>query len=1467
MSHPLKKALALLCSLAILFSLCPTALAASSDGSVEYEYVEAADGIESGAVYAIFYAGTNSNRILYHASGSAATDQVTGTVADGKLTLNTGFPVSRQTWLIEGSAAGGYTIQSQDDQKYLNINGATSASAKIPVTEEAQALTLTQSGDGTYTISRVVDGTSYYVHHDDGTTQWYVSGDPTEVRLFKQTEVEVPEPDPEPEIPAPPADFTSYEYVLDTDGVESGAVYAIYAPVVSSGNPRIMHHTAGSGRTDQCGGSTSGDLLNLGSCGNAHLWEITGDEETGYTIRSLIDGNYLNYGTAGVYNHLPVTETAQAFAITSLGDGNYHISWQGDDAACYVDWNGKWGASTEPYEVQLYKQTAAEPSMAQIHFSGTSTEQPLITGADGTGSNYFRIPSLLTLDNGWILAASDIRWRTSADNPQNLDTIVSISKDNGQTWEWEVVNYYADEAITTTSQASAAFIDPSFIQSADGTVYMAVDATPSYVGLMSGNRRGFESSGFDGQGRMLVALGAADADAPTSADSYNYYVDLNAEGLTYYPICARSNDRETGYYVDAFLDLYYGEDMEPVLCVQRGSSDLVQNNIFYRQSQWKAYPGFFIMIRSAQVTETGLEWSEPKFVDVKLSEDESFLGVCPGRGITTILDDGTERVIFPLYDNKTGTELASVIYSDDGGQTWTRGSRANDLNGTGKSSESQIVRLPDGNLRMYSRNTINYIGYADSTDGGQTWGQYTIDYALASKNPGNGCMVSFINLDGVLIGPDNEVYENLILASYPVTQRSVGTVRIGSIGEDNIVTWLNEDTAVRFDETGSFAYSCVTQLQLGGLSSDVFGLLYEYGPNGTICFTTMDVNDLLGAGWFLVGSAPSIMPEITLSTGLVELDLTDPNTCSAVVTATAPEGLTVFWHSSNELVATVVDGTVTAVAPGSAVITAEVSSGGVIRTASAEVVVQGNGIITVPERYTSALDVQVMPERTTYELDADGIDSGAVYAVYAVGGNRLLYHAAPSNTTNQNTPSLDGSLLSLDPQYAKESQLWTVTGDADNGYTLQSLSGETYLNGTSTLGYNQLPVTAAPQSFAITALGGGEYNISWDSNGTALYVSFSGKWGASEAPYTLRFYQEHITEAYATYTVSAEGLLALIAEVEASGDLDANTAAALAAAKAIAGTEPGEYTVEAEAEAAQTAVNQAARVLYAVWKGLSLTPVYTITYQITGKYFADSKYATQSYAVGDAVAAIAAPRHTGYTFEGWTGVPEVMPDHDVTVTGYFTQDVPEAPAVTPVIPTPTPEPDDSEPAPAPEAPVYWDVSGDAWYADAVAYVAGKGLMNGTSATAFSPDAFTTRGMIVTILYRLENEPAAAGSSFSDVASGQYYTSAVAWASANGIVTGYADGTFRPAADITREQLAVILYRYASYKGCDVTAQADLSGYTDADQIGGFATDAMRWATAQGLVNGVSASALAPQGTATRAQVAAILMRFCENIAK
>lgn len=177
-----------------------------------------------------------------------------------------------------------------------------------------------------------------------------------------------------------------------------------------------------------------------------------------------------------------------------------------------------------------------------------------------------------------------------------------------------------------------------------------------------------------------------------------------------------------------------------------------------------------------------------------------------------------------------------------------------------------------------------------------------------------------------------------------------------------------------------------------------------------------------------------------------------------------------------------------------------------------------------------------------------------------------------------------------------------------------------------------------------------------------------------------------------------------------------------------------------------------------------------------------------------------------------------------------------------------------------------DVPESDWSYPAVQYVYERGMMNGTDKTVFSPATPTSRGMIVTILHRLEGSPAEGANSFTDVPAGSWFEASVAWAAEKGVVLGYGGGLFGPGDVITREQMVTILHRYATAKGYDVSATTDLSQFSDASHVSGFASAPISWAVGCGLINGTGDGLLEPQGSATRAQAATILMRFCQNIA-
>lgn len=186
----------------------------------------------------------------------------------------------------------------------------------------------------------------------------------------------------------------------------------------------------------------------------------------------------------------------------------------------------------------------------------------------------------------------------------------------------------------------------------------------------------------------------------------------------------------------------------------------------------------------------------------------------------------------------------------------------------------------------------------------------------------------------------------------------------------------------------------------------------------------------------------------------------------------------------------------------------------------------------------------------------------------------------------------------------------------------------------------------------------------------------------------------------------------------------------------------------------------------------------------------------------------------------------------------------------------------------PEDWPFVDVTEDKWYYDAVAYVYQHGIMVGMSETTFEPKTTVNRTQVVQMLYNLEGQPQVSGDSgFSDIRDGQWYAKAVAWASANDVVAGYEDGTFRPTRAVTREEFAQILYNYAKFKGYDLSASADLGKFPDSGQVSSWAETALGWANGNGLINGHDDGRLDPKGSTIRAQAASILMNFDKGFAQ
>ena len=539
----------------------------------------------------------------------------------------------------------------------------------------------------------------------------------------------------------------------------------------------------------------------------------------------------------------------------------------------------------------------------------------------------------------------------------------------------------------------------------------------------------------------------------------------------------------------------------------------------------------------------------------------------------------------------------------------------------------------------------------------------------------------------------------------------------------------------------------------------------------------------------------------------------------------------------------------------------------------------GSEVAPITQDYGSAITAPAAPTREGYTFT--GWDK-TIPATMPAGDMTITAQW----TVNQYTITydLDGGTAEGNPDtYTVETDAFTLKNPTRPGYTFTGWSG------TGLTGEDNLTVTIPKGS-----TGNRSYTAHWSLNTYSITYDLNGG-TASGNPTSYTVESTTITLNQPTKTgytftgwsgtdLVGEDNLTVTIPAGSTGDRSYTAHWSLNTYSITydlnGGTVSGNpdfYTVESAA----ITLNQPTRIGYTFtgWSGTNLTGednltvtiptgsignrsytahwslnTYSITYDLDGGTAFGNP---DSYTVESAAITLNEPTKAGYVFTGWSGT-DLVGEDNLTVTipagsigdRRYTAHWEFDPTIIAAL-NPTPNVD------------FLDVSRTDWFYYDVRYVCENGLMNGTSRNRFSPYGTATRGMLVTILYRMENEPRCFGSAaFSDVKPGAYYEKAVVWASQNNIVSGYTDGTFRPDAPVTREQLASILYRYTLYRGQDVSAgeTTSLTGYGDAQAVSSYALPAMRWACGTGILQGANGK-LSPSGLATRAQLAAMLHRY------
>lgn len=466
------------------------------------------------------------------------------------------------------------------------------------------------------------------------------------------------------------------------------------------------------------------------------------------------------------------------------------------------------------------------------------------SSSQGVGSNYYRIPSVITTDNGTIVSAIDARFGGTHDSPNNLDTAVSISKDRGISWknpklvlsfeDWKNDRIILKSNSNLKTNNSASAIDPCLLEDKiTGRVFMLVDVYPYATGSLNSE----PGSGFtEIAGKKYMQL--------KKKGSNNDTYTVREDGIIY-----DSNAKATAYSLnDKFEILQKGK---PLYVNQKKAfywynfnigiktNEKVAMNIMYQNALFKPLKTSYLYLLYSD--DNGETWSNPINLNSWVKpENESFMGVCPGRGIQIENGDHKGRLIFTTYylNPQNMEQRFTAVYSDDHGETWQTGHPVELTEDISSASETQLVQFPDGSLQSFSRTTVGYVAVAHSYDGGITWSTPVIDKKLVLAS-GSGCQLSAINFRGKVDCKD------AVLLSAPAGEdRKNGFIYVGLIDSSKgtyQISWKYKKEIT--DKNTHFAYSCLTQLDDKNI-----GLLYEQAnaPQtiDTVVFKTYTMDEL-----------------------------------------------------------------------------------------------------------------------------------------------------------------------------------------------------------------------------------------------------------------------------------------------------------------------------------------------------------------------------------------------------------------------------------------------------------------------------------------------------------------------------------------------------------------------------------------------------------------------------------------------
>lgn len=788
-------------------------------------------------------------------------------------------------------------------------------------------------------------------------------------------------------------------------------------------------------------------------------------------------------------------------------------------------------------------------------------DQPFASGT--LDSQNFRIPALVTLSDGTLVAAADARWNHTQDG-QNTDTMVAVSDDNGQSWKVSLVNYFADTEDTQQSGA-ASFIDPALVAVGD-TVYLLVDVLPGGVDDLNDCKEG---TGYNEDGYLKLSN--------NNGSSYDYYVgDFGTGG--YAPVM--SSTGETEYAVDERYDLYTVSDGKYTAVSYRETGNdgaYIAANVFYQNAEFTVFPTSYLWLVKSE--DGGKTWSAPQILNADVKDSsESFYGVGPGRGL--VASDGT--IYFSCYQHGgvditwgSNVEKSSLIYSKDGGKTWKRTNDLDDAGGGWRSywsSENQAVQLNDGTIRMFYRNGRGVMCYVDLNDNGSWGSPVSLESTMVSI--GNqyicsSCQLSVIHYSETIDGKE------AILVSCPSAgskgstgERENGKIFVFTVNADNTLT-----AAYSYQvNTGAFQYSCLTELSDGSI-----GILYENGA-ASIVYENIAIETI--APNAVIGNGEEESTPVT-DTNDIPLDGTSVNLAengeAKTISVKLSDGQTLSANSSNTNVVTARvnnnEVTLNPVGAGSTTVTLTVSS--MSRAAGGTATATLNVTVT-PASITGMGTVDLTVGKTTdrtisnadlsgasISYDPDGIasvkvdtESGTTPAgTYAVlgstttditSGNKYVIASGNSVLATSGTNLSSASMPSADTAL-DASVLWTIDGTSSSGYTIsQKINGDIYY-----LGYTTSTSSNWGTDYSYTlALTRNSTTWSWDSRyrcfskelitrdpwlgqdeSDTFYLAYTSGWQMTTSSSSLTLYTteekeipgEEYTNSILTFTGVSEG--------------------------------------------------------------------------------------------------------------------------------------------------------------------------------------------------------------------------------------------------------------------------------------------------------------------------------------------------------